>query len=35
MFNFMYTWTFMILMIILLIVLIGVLFYLRNQREED
>lgn len=29
------SWTFMAIMAVLLIALIGLLFYLRNQREED
>lgn len=35
MLDFMQTWTFFIIMIVLLIALIGVYFYLRNQPEED
>lgn len=33
--EFMQSWTFMIIMAVLLIVLVGLLFYLRNQREEE
>jgi hypothetical protein len=33
--SFFYSWTFMILMVVILIALIGLLFYLRNQRPED
>ncbi len=33
--DFMQSWTFMIIMAVLLIVLVGLLLYLRNQREEE
>jgi hypothetical protein len=33
--SFFESWTFMILMAIILIALIGLLLYLRNQRPED
>jgi hypothetical protein len=33
--EFMQSWTFIILMIVILIALIGLFLYLRNQGEED
>jgi hypothetical protein len=33
--GFFQSWTFMILMFVILVALIGLLFYLRNQRPED
>jgi ABC-type Mn2+/Zn2+ transport system permease subunit len=33
--DFMQSWTFMILMIVVLVGLIGLFLYLRNQRPED
>ncbi|HEY7330434.1 MAG TPA: LPXTG cell wall anchor domain-containing protein [Gemmataceae bacterium] len=33
--DFLQSWTFMIIMAVLLIVLIGVLLFLRNKRSED
>jgi hypothetical protein len=33
--DFMQSWTFMILMIVILVGLIGLFLYLRNQRPED
>lgn len=35
MMDFMQSWTFIILMLVLLIGLIGLFFYLRNQEAED
>jgi hypothetical protein len=33
--GFFQSWTFIILMAVILVALIGLLFYLRNQRPED
>jgi hypothetical protein len=33
--DFFSSWTFILLMVVLLVGLVGVLFYLRNQRPED
>jgi hypothetical protein len=33
--EFMQSWTFIVLMIVILIALIGLFLYLRNQGEED
>jgi LPXTG-motif cell wall-anchored protein len=33
--EFMQSWTFMILMVVVLVGLIGLLFYIRNQDAED
>jgi ABC-type Mn2+/Zn2+ transport system permease subunit len=33
--DFMQSWTFMILMIVILVGLIGLFLYLRNQKTED
>ncbi len=33
--DFLQSWTFILIMLVLLIALIGVFFYLRNQPEED
>lgn len=35
MMDFLQSWTFIILMLVLLIGLIGLFFYLRNQEQED
>jgi hypothetical protein len=35
MMEFMQSWTFIILMLVILIGLIGLFFYLRNQEQED